>query len=187
MQRVMASEAEASREAKAKVLAAEGEQQASFALKKASDIISETPTALQLRYLQSLTQISSEKNSTIVLPIPNELLNFLKSHTKSNNNSNGYNTNQNNFGHFTNLNTSANTMPANLNHNSINSGNNGVENNKNTINDTKTGSDSNKNASISKSNSINYMNSINKISGINRANSKIIKKFSRSFINNKKL
>jgi hypothetical protein len=184
MQRVMASEAEASREAKAKVLAAEGEQQASFALKKASDIISETPVALQLRYLQSLTQISSEKNSTIVLPIPNELLSFLKSNTKSTNNSNGYNANHNNFGHFTNWNTAVNTVNANSNHNSSN--NNG-ENNKNTTNDIKTGNGINKNASISKSNSINNINTINKISGINHNNSKVIKKFSRSFINYKKL
>merc|ERR1711874_907754 len=65
LQRAMAAEAEASREARAKVIAAEGEQKASKALKEASDIISESPAALQLRYLQTLTQISAEKNSTI--------------------------------------------------------------------------------------------------------------------------
>lgn len=57
-----------------KVIAAEGEQKASKALKEASDIISESPAALQLRYLQTLATISSEKNSTIVFPIPIELM-----------------------------------------------------------------------------------------------------------------
>ena len=56
------------------VIAAEGEQKASRALKEASDIISESPAALQLRYLQTLATISSEKNSTIVFPIPIELM-----------------------------------------------------------------------------------------------------------------
>ncbi len=58
LQRAMAAEAEATREARAKVIAAEGEQKASAALKEASDIISESPAALQLRYLQTLTQVS---------------------------------------------------------------------------------------------------------------------------------
>ena len=58
----------------AQVIAAEGEQKASRALKEASDIISESPAALQLRYLQTLATISSEKNSTIVFPIPIELM-----------------------------------------------------------------------------------------------------------------
>ena len=57
-----------------KVIAAEGEQKASRALKEASDIISASPAALQLRYLQTLATISSEKNSTIVFPIPIELM-----------------------------------------------------------------------------------------------------------------
>jgi len=74
LQRAMAAEAEATREARAKVIAAEGEQKASRALKEASDIISESPAALQLRYLQTLATISSEKNSTIVFPLPMELL-----------------------------------------------------------------------------------------------------------------
>ena len=74
LQRAMAAEAEAAREARAKVIAAEGEQKASKALKEASDIISESPAALQLRYLQTLTQISAEKNSTIIFPLPVELL-----------------------------------------------------------------------------------------------------------------
>ena len=74
MQRAMATEAESSREARAKVIAAEGEQKASIALKQAADTISQSPVALQLRYLQTLTNISAEKNSTIVFPIPIELL-----------------------------------------------------------------------------------------------------------------
>jgi len=77
LQRAMAAEAEAAREARAKVIAAEGEQKASVALKEASDIISESPAALQLRYLQTLTHISAEKNSTIIFPLPLELMNNL--------------------------------------------------------------------------------------------------------------
>merc|ERR1711973_163457 len=77
LQRAMAAEAEATREARAKVVAAEGEQKASRALKEASDIMSESPSALQLRYLQTLTHISAEKNSTIVFPLPIDLLNNL--------------------------------------------------------------------------------------------------------------
>merc|ERR1711994_1121660 len=74
LQRAMAAEAEAAREARAKVIAAEGEQRASKALKEASDIISASPAALQLRYLQTLTNISAEKNSTIIFPLPMELM-----------------------------------------------------------------------------------------------------------------
>ncbi len=69
MQRAMATEAEASREARAKVVSAEGEQKASMALKLAADVISQSPAALQLRYLQTLTTISAEKNSTIIFPV----------------------------------------------------------------------------------------------------------------------
>ena len=68
----MAAEAEASREARAKVIAAEGEQKASRQLKEAADVIAESPIALQLRYLQTLTHISAEKNSTIIFPIPGQ-------------------------------------------------------------------------------------------------------------------
>ena len=64
MQRAMATEAEAAREARAKVIAAEGEQKASMALKEAADTINLNPIALQLRYLQTLTSIAAEKNST---------------------------------------------------------------------------------------------------------------------------
>ena len=74
MQRAMATEAEATREARAKVIAAEGEQKASVALKEAADMIDQSPVALQLRYLQTITSISSEKNSTIIFPTPIEML-----------------------------------------------------------------------------------------------------------------
>ena len=74
----MATEAEATREARAKVIAAEGEQKASQALKKAADVINSSPVALQLRYLQTLTNISAEKNSTIVFPIPMEMMNHFR-------------------------------------------------------------------------------------------------------------
>ena len=77
MQRAMATEAEATREARAKVVAAEGEQKASVALKQAADVINQSPVALQLRYLQTLTHIAAEKNSTIIFPIPLEMLKSL--------------------------------------------------------------------------------------------------------------
>ncbi|XP_022250348.1 band 7 protein AGAP004871-like isoform X1 [Limulus polyphemus] len=79
LQRAMATEAEAAREARAKVIAAEGEQRASRALREASEVIADSPSALQLRYLQTLGSIATEKNSTIVFPIPLELFRgFLK-------------------------------------------------------------------------------------------------------------
>ncbi|XP_028319724.1 erythrocyte band 7 integral membrane protein-like [Gouania willdenowi] len=74
LQRAMAAEAEASREARAKIIAAEGEMKASRALKEAALVISEAPSALQLRYLQTLNSIAGEKNSTIVFPLPIDLL-----------------------------------------------------------------------------------------------------------------
>ncbi|NXH19123.1 STOM protein, partial [Bucco capensis] len=74
LQRAMAAEAEAAREARAKVIAAEGEMNASRALKEASMVITESPTALQLRYLQTLTTIAAEKNSTIIFPLPINML-----------------------------------------------------------------------------------------------------------------
>ena len=70
----MAAEAEAVREARAKVIAAEGEQRAARALKEAAEIISESPAALQLRYLQTLSSISSEKNATIIFPLPIDII-----------------------------------------------------------------------------------------------------------------
>jgi len=79
LQRAMAAEAEATRQARAKVIEAEGEQKASKALKEASDIISSSDAALQLRYLQTLSTISAEKNSTIIFPLPIDLLGGLAS------------------------------------------------------------------------------------------------------------
>ncbi|NP_001307002.1 stomatin isoform X3 [Danio rerio] len=79
LQRAMAAEAEASREARAKVIAAEGEMNASRALKEASLVIAESPSALQLRYLQTLNTIAAEKNSTIIFPLPIDMMqSFLK-------------------------------------------------------------------------------------------------------------
>jgi len=77
LQRAMAAEAEAAREARAKVIAAEGEQKASRALREAAQIISESPAALQLRYLQTLNSVSAEKNSTIIFPLPIDLVSHL--------------------------------------------------------------------------------------------------------------
>lgn len=74
MQRAMATEAEATREARAKVISAEGEQKASMALREAADVINQSPVALQLRYLQTLTHVSAEKNSTIIFPVPIEMM-----------------------------------------------------------------------------------------------------------------
>ncbi|XP_020796867.1 stomatin-like [Boleophthalmus pectinirostris] len=74
LQRAMAAEAEASREARAKIIAAEGEMNASRALKEASLVIAEAPSALQLRYLQTLNTIAAEKNSTIVFPLPIDMI-----------------------------------------------------------------------------------------------------------------
>ena len=56
------------------MIAAEGEQSASIALREAAEIISQSPSALQLRYLQTLNAISAEKNSTIIFPLPIEML-----------------------------------------------------------------------------------------------------------------
>jgi len=74
LQRAMAAEAEAAREARAKVIAAEGEQKASRALREAAEIVSESPAAIQLRYLQTLNSISAEKNSTIIFPVPIDII-----------------------------------------------------------------------------------------------------------------
>uniref|UniRef100_A0A8C6UJ74 Stomatin like 3 n=1 Tax=Neogobius melanostomus TaxID=47308 RepID=A0A8C6UJ74_9GOBI len=74
MQRAMAAEAEAAREARAKIIAAEGEMNASRALKEASLVIAEAPSALQLRYLQTLSSIATEKNSTIIFPLPIDMM-----------------------------------------------------------------------------------------------------------------
>lgn len=74
LQRAMAAEAEAQREARAKVIAAEGESKAATALMDAARVMSGSTAALQLRYLQTLTTISAEKNSTIIFPLPIEMM-----------------------------------------------------------------------------------------------------------------
>lgn len=74
MQRAMAKQAEAERERRAKVIAAEGEFQAATKLGQAADIISKSPGALQLRYLQTLAEIATENNSTTLFPIPIDLI-----------------------------------------------------------------------------------------------------------------
>ena len=74
MQRAMARQAEAERDRRAKVINAEGEFQAATRLQEASDILAVNPMALQLRYLQTLVEVSSERSSTIVFPIPLDLL-----------------------------------------------------------------------------------------------------------------
>jgi regulator of protease activity HflC (stomatin/prohibitin superfamily) len=74
MQRAMARQAEAERERRAKVIAAEGEFQASEKLSQAAVVLSATPAAIQLRYLQTLAEIATEKNSTTVFPIPIDLI-----------------------------------------------------------------------------------------------------------------
>ena len=74
MQRAIAKQAEAERERRAKVIHAEGELQASEKLGQAAKVLAVEPTALQLRYLQTLAEIASEKNSTIIFPVPIDLI-----------------------------------------------------------------------------------------------------------------
>jgi regulator of protease activity HflC (stomatin/prohibitin superfamily) len=74
MQRAMAKQAEAEREKRAKIIHAEGELQASTQLAQAAGIIGSQPSALQLRYLQTLTEIAVEKNSTIIFPLPMDII-----------------------------------------------------------------------------------------------------------------
>lgn len=83
MQRAMAQEAEAERERRAKVITAEGESQAAAKIKEAADKMSENPTSIQLRYLQTLMDMSSEK-STVVFPVPMEILDVFKNMAKKN-------------------------------------------------------------------------------------------------------
>lgn len=78
MQRAMAKQAEAEREKRAKVLLAQGEFQAAQTLADAANVISTEPAALQLRYLQTLTEIAVEKNSTIIFPLPIDLIEPLR-------------------------------------------------------------------------------------------------------------
>jgi len=78
MQRAMARQAEAEREKRAKIIHAEGEFVASKQLANAANVITAAPGAITLRYLQTLTEIASEKNSTIVFPLPIDLLDLLR-------------------------------------------------------------------------------------------------------------
>jgi regulator of protease activity HflC (stomatin/prohibitin superfamily) len=78
MQRAMARQAEAEREKRAKIIHAAGELEASEKLAQAAAIIAAQPTAITLRYLQTLTEIASEKNSTIIFPLPIEMMHLLQ-------------------------------------------------------------------------------------------------------------
>src|SRR5438876_3724804 len=78
MQRAMARQAEAEREKRAKVIHAAGELEASEKLSQAAGVIAVQPVAITLRYLQTLTEIASEKNSTIIFPLPIEMLHLLR-------------------------------------------------------------------------------------------------------------
>ncbi len=83
MKRAMAKQAEAERERRAKVIAAEGEYQASHQLTEAAKVIDEHPSALQLRFLQTLVEIAAEKNSTTIFPVPLDLFRpFLEKYEK---------------------------------------------------------------------------------------------------------
>lgn len=82
MQRAMARQAQAERTRRAKVISAEGEYQASEKLALASKVLEERPVAIQMRYLQTLVEISAENNSTVVFPIPIELLKTFFANTK---------------------------------------------------------------------------------------------------------
>ena len=83
MQRAMARQAEAEREKRAKIVHASGELEASKQLAQAATAMAAEPMTITLRYLQTLTEIASEKNSTIIFPLPIELLNLLKPITKA--------------------------------------------------------------------------------------------------------
>ncbi|WP_406641077.1 slipin family protein [Amycolatopsis sp. WGS_07] len=81
MKRSMSRQAEAERERRARVISADGELQASHKLAQAAATMADTPAALQLRLLETVVQVSAEKNSTLVLPFPVELLRFLDART----------------------------------------------------------------------------------------------------------
>ena len=74
MKRAMAKQAEAEREKRAKIIHAEGELMASYKILEAADLLSKNPVSLQLRYLQTLTEIAAEKNSTIIFPLPMDMV-----------------------------------------------------------------------------------------------------------------
>lgn len=82
MQRAMAKQAEAEREKRAKIIHADGELQAASSLSKAAEVFTTNPLTIQLRYLQTLTEIATEKNSTIIFPLPIDLMSvFLQKKT----------------------------------------------------------------------------------------------------------
>jgi hypothetical protein len=78
MKRSIARQAEAERERRSRVITAEGELQASEKLAQAAEVMSRQPATLQLRLLQTMVEVSAEKNSTVVVPFPVELLRFLE-------------------------------------------------------------------------------------------------------------
>jgi len=82
MQRAMARQAEAERERRAKIVAAEGEHQAAEKLAAAAKLISAEPGAMQLRQLQTMVEVSAEKNSTLIFPIPMEIMEYVKTVTE---------------------------------------------------------------------------------------------------------
>ncbi len=82
MKRAMAKQAEAERERRAKIISAEGEYQASQRIYEAASVISQNSSGLMLRMLQTLTEISVEKNSTIIFPLPMEIMEFFKAKTQ---------------------------------------------------------------------------------------------------------
>jgi regulator of protease activity HflC (stomatin/prohibitin superfamily) len=81
MKRSMSRQAEAERERRARIISAEGELQASHKLAEAASVMADTPAALQLRLLETVVEVAAEKNSTLVLPFPVELLRFLERST----------------------------------------------------------------------------------------------------------
>ncbi|HEX6443805.1 MAG TPA: slipin family protein [Streptosporangiales bacterium] len=83
MKRSMSRQAEAERERRARVISADGELQASDKLAQAATVMADTPAALQLRLLETVVEVAAEKNSTLVLPFPVELLRFLEHRTKT--------------------------------------------------------------------------------------------------------
>ena len=84
MIRAIAKQAEAERERRSKIIHAEGESQAAEKLSQAANVLSKAPNAMQLRFLQTLVEVSAEKNSTLVFPVPIDLLQSVKNYLESN-------------------------------------------------------------------------------------------------------
>jgi len=89
MVRAIARQAEAERERRAKVIHAEGEKQAADALLEAARMLAQQPEAMQLRYLQTMTQVAGDRASTVILPLPMDMLSSMLRHDKSTNDSRG--------------------------------------------------------------------------------------------------